>query len=89
MKLEFDRSFSKSLEKIHDKNIKQRIETVIEMCEGTNSINTIRNVKKMSGFQNYYRIRIGDYRIGIELLDNFTIKFIIVAHRKDIYNIFP
>jgi mRNA interferase RelE/StbE len=43
----------------------------------------------MVGFSNFYRIRIGDYRVGIELLDLDTILFIAIAHRKDIYKTFP
>ena len=37
----------------------------------------------------YYRYRLGDYRIGIEQISKSTIRLIIIAHRKDIYNIFP
>jgi mRNA-degrading endonuclease RelE of RelBE toxin-antitoxin system len=33
--------------------------------------------------------RISDYRIGIELLYNSIVRFIIIAHRKEIYKIFP
>ncbi len=34
-------------------------------------------------------MRIGNYRVGFELIDNSTVRFIVIAHRKDIYNIFP
>jgi len=43
----------------------------------------------MQGFKTFYRIRIGDYRIGIELENPTTLRFIIVLHRKNIYKKFP
>jgi len=43
----------------------------------------------MTGWLNYYRIKSGDYRIGIELEPDNTIRFIVISHRKDIYKNFP
>ncbi|HAO49122.1 MAG TPA: hypothetical protein DCR35_07360 [Runella sp.] len=43
----------------------------------------------MQGFQSFYRIRMGDYRVGFELTDPTTILLIMVAHRKEIYRYFP
>ncbi|HEY5326903.1 MAG TPA: type II toxin-antitoxin system RelE/ParE family toxin [Mucilaginibacter sp.] len=85
----FDRSFSKSLNKLNDKEIRGKIEEVIIEVESADSLIQITNVKKMQGFKTFYRIRIGDYRIGIELENPTTLRFIIVLHRKDIYKKFP
>lgn len=49
----------------------------------------MRNISKLSGYKKYYRVRIGDYRLGIELVDKDTILFIIIGHRKDFYRYFP
>ncbi len=46
-------------------------------------------MKKMEGHKKFYRIRIGDYRIGIELEEDTTLRFIIIADRKEIYKKFP
>jgi mRNA interferase RelE/StbE len=43
----------------------------------------------LTGFKNYYRLRIGEYRLGFEKIDENTIRFILIAHRKDIYKLFP
>jgi mRNA interferase RelE/StbE len=43
----------------------------------------------LTGFKNYYRLRIGEYRLGFEKIDENTLRFILIAHRKDIYKIFP
>lgn len=48
----------------------------------------IRNLKKLKGAEDYYRIRVGDYRIGIRF-DGETVVFVRVLHRKDIYRYFP
>ncbi|MUH01527.1 type II toxin-antitoxin system RelE/ParE family toxin [Scytonema sp. UIC 10036] len=48
----------------------------------------ITNLKKLKNYENAYRIRIGDYRIGI-IFDGGTITFQRVLHRKEIYRYFP
>lgn len=89
MNVEFDKSFLRSLDNITDSKILHKVGTVILKCETVNSLFEIQNVKKLSGFSNYFRIKISDYRIGFELLNKSTIRFIIVVHRKDIYKKFP
>jgi mRNA interferase RelE/StbE len=34
------------------------------------SINEVNQLKKLKGQEKYYRIRCGDYRIGIEIIEN-------------------
>jgi mRNA interferase RelE/StbE len=89
MKVEFDKSFEKSLEKVKNKSIYPDIEKIIFQCENSKSLSEIHSVKKLSGFKNYYRIRMGEYRIGFERVNRDTIRFILIAHRKDIYKSFP
>lgn len=88
MEVTFDKSFSKSLDKINSKLTLAKIEKAIIQCEEASKISDIANLKKMKGYKSYYRIKIGDYRIGIEI-ENNVIDFVIVSHRKDIYKIFP
>jgi mRNA interferase RelE/StbE len=78
----------KDLQKINSKDINIEILNLIEILENTKSIRLLVNVKKMKGFSKYYRIRIGDYRIGC-LVDQNTFELMRFAHRKDIYSIFP
>ena len=89
MIVEFDKSFDKSLEKISDKSLFPRIERAIINLEKAKSLADIPNLKKLVGFKEYYRVRIGDYRLGFEKLSNTTIRLIIIANRKDIYKLFP
>lgn len=47
-------------------------------------------VKKLTGYQTYYKIRVGDYRIGLQIDPNTqTVEFQRVLHRRDIYRKFP
>ena len=84
MNVSFDKSFYKRLEKIKDKALLQKIKLVILQAEAAVEIQHIPHIRKMEGFKTFYRIRIGEYRIGVELKKD-TIWFITIAHRKDIY----
>ncbi|HEY4721787.1 MAG TPA: type II toxin-antitoxin system RelE/ParE family toxin [Anaerolineae bacterium] len=46
------------------------------------------NIKKLQGGTNYYRIRVGDYRVGL-VVESDTVTFVRFLHRKDIYRYFP
>lgn len=89
MKVEFDKSFHKSLDKIEDSKILKKVEKIILVCESSSRLSEIQNIKKLSGFLNYYRIKLGNHRIGFELINKSVIRFIILTHRKNIYKKFP
>lgn len=88
MELEFRESFLKDVNHIKEKGVKKKIAAVITESKAASSLSDLRNVKKMEGSENYYRIRIGEYRIGIKLQDK-TLVFLRCLHRKDIYRYFP
>lgn len=80
--------FCKDVDKIDDKKLAQKIIQIIEDIENANSLSDIKSLKKMKGFTICYRIKIGDYRIGM-YIENNTIELVRLAHRKDIYKLFP
>jgi mRNA interferase RelE/StbE len=47
-------------------------------------------VEKLKGYRDYYKIRVGVYRVGL-FIDkaNRIIEFRRVLHRRDIYRYFP
>jgi mRNA interferase RelE/StbE len=51
---------------------------IIENAETTGDI---RNMVKIKGFLDFYRIRIGQYRIGLKIEDD-TVYFVTLEHRK-------
>lgn len=85
----FDRAFSKSLDKLKEKQIIERLKTLIVTMEKAETIGDLPAIKAMKGHAGFYRIRIGDYRLGFELTSHNEILLILVAHRKDIYKRFP
>jgi mRNA interferase RelE/StbE len=66
MKLEFRESFGKDIDKVKDKRIKDTCFDLIGKLKELDRLNDLPNVKKLKGSKNCYRIRVGDYRIGIE-----------------------
>ena len=48
----------------------------------------ISDIKAMRGYAGRYRIRIGDYRIGIEVNED-VIEVLCVLHRREFYRYFP
>lgn len=65
MRIEFPDKFSCDLDKIHHKSVKKSTLKIIEQLERATSFSEISTIKKLTGFRSAYRIRIGDYRIGI------------------------
>lgn len=88
MNVLFESSFEKDLRKITYKEIKTAILQTIHNVKTASSLREIRNLKKLHSFGSHYRIKISDYRIGLELLNN-TLIFVRCLHRKDIYKYFP
>jgi mRNA interferase RelE/StbE len=80
--------FQKDLDKIDDDNLIEEVINLIDFLHTVTRLSEIPNLKKMQGFKTAFRIRVGDYRIGI-LFEENTIKFARIAHRKSIYDIFP
>ena len=89
MKVSFDKSFIKAIVKIKNPLVLKRIENIIYCLESAESIENVSNIKKLIGYTSYYRIKMGVYRIGFELINDKEIKLITVLHRKDIYKKFP
>ncbi len=89
MIVQFDRSFYKSIKGLSDDGVKKKIADFVNACEKASSLSGLKNIKKLQGHHTFYRLRIGDYRLGFELTDPSTIVFIIACHRKDIYRLFP
>jgi mRNA interferase RelE/StbE len=88
MRTEFLRQFYKDLDKITHQSVKGSITNAIVNVEMASKISDIKNIKKLTGFRNVYRIKLGDYRIGL-FIDKDTVEFARIAHRKDIYRLFP
>jgi mRNA interferase RelE/StbE len=65
MKVSFEKSFGRDLKRIKDKKLLQRVKQVIENVKSAPKLGDIKNLIKMKSYATFYRIRLGDYRIGI------------------------
>ncbi|OLP20439.1 plasmid stabilization protein [Leptolyngbya sp. 'hensonii'] len=74
--------------KIKDAELLQRIQVIIEEVENLDSLADLSNVKKLKAQGDYYRIRVGDYRVGLTVNES-TVSFVRVLHQKEIYRYFP
>jgi mRNA interferase RelE/StbE len=88
VELEFRDSFLKDVKRIKETAVKNKIAAVISDVQEAASLLDLKNVKKLEGSNTYYRIRVGDYRVGIKLQDK-TLIFMRCLNRKDIYRYFP
>jgi mRNA interferase RelE/StbE len=88
MKVDFLKRFSKDLDDIKTKSVKQSLIRLIELMESVETLDKIPKTKRLKGHKSAYRIRIGDYRLGL-FFENSIISLARFLHRKDIYKIFP
>ncbi len=85
MKVSITKTAKKSLEKL-DKNIQKRI------LDFLSDLETLENPrikgKSLKGeLKEYWRYRVGDYRILSKIIDNELIIIVIdIGHRKNIYD---
>jgi len=85
----FRKSFRRDLKSLKkNREMLSRIRDKIEDVEVADTLEDLPGVKKLSGGEDFYRIRVGDYRIGIAIEDS-TVVFVRCLHRREIYRYFP
>jgi mRNA interferase RelE/StbE len=88
LKVRFKASFASDLRALKDKSLLERIKALITTVESAETPLEIPNVKKLRGGGAYYRVRLGDYRVGLDVEEN-AIVFVRVLHRREVYRYFP
>ena len=86
---QYPRTFLKEMSRLPG-NIRKQVEA-IAFGEGIQDDPYLAGkAQKLSGHQTFYKIRIGDYRIGIHIdTDEHLVEFQRVLHRREIYRKFP
>ncbi len=84
---EIRKSFIKDATKLSSISQHQLAET-INLIASIVQLSELMNCKKLKGFTNASRIRLGQYRIGF-YYENETIELVRILARKDIYRYFP
>ena len=88
MKTAFRESFDSDLSVITDAALFRRISKIIEQVEAARTFQQIPNLKRLEASGKYYRIRLGEYRLGF-VFENGAVTFVRCLHRKEIYRYFP
>jgi mRNA interferase RelE/StbE len=88
MKIILTKSFQKAFRKL-DAAIQKKILVIIQEVIAAKSLQEVNSVKPMSGYPNYYRIREGNYRVGIFITLEGILEFQDVGPRGDFYKTFP
>ncbi len=89
MEVVFTKTFLKDLSKIQPLKRRKQIEILVfEKIPLIKSIEEIGIAEKLTGYDEFYKIRVGEYRIGISKSES-GIQFIRVLNRKEIYKYFP
>ena len=88
MKVEPGHGFTRDLRRIRSFELRQRVLRKIDELEAASAITEVTGVVKMTGEGPYYRIRIGDYRLGLAVAGDEAI-LLRFLHRSEIYQFFP
>ena len=88
MTVRFKESFARDLRAIRDKALLEHLREIIEKVEKAKSVADLTGLKKLRGGGTYYRIKVGEYRVGLSL-ENDTVMFVRVLHCREVYRYFP
>lgn len=89
MILRIEKSFDRDVDRIRDRKLLKKLRAFISTIKNVDTIREIPHVKKIEGYESFYRIQIGDYRLGMEAFSNREVVLLRFLHRKDIYRYFP
>ncbi len=70
MKVKLKKAFIKDIKAIRKKTREKIEDFIFYVVPEVDLITELKNVKKISGYTNYYRIRFGDYRVGFQHREN-------------------
>lgn len=88
-RVQYTRTFLKEMSRLPG-NVRERIETIAFGDEIKQDPFMGGKTQKLSGYQTFYKIRVGDYRIGLQInSDEHLVEFLRVLHRREIYRKFP
>ena len=89
MKTAFKKSFTRDLKRQgKDKILLSRVQKAILDVEAADSVPMIKNLKKLKAEGSYYRIRLGNYRLGL-VIENEVVTFVRALNRSETYRYFP
>jgi len=87
--VQFEASFEKDLRRVKNhKKLLEQVRLTIEQMKAAPDPTAVAKLTRLKGYDSFYRIRLGNYRIGLEITGETAI-FVRILHRRDIYRYFP
>ena len=88
MKVEYRASFVRDLRRVRNTSIKDRVKGIIDGLEASSTFTNIPGATRLKAKRGHYRIRIGDYRLGL-VVEGERAVLVRFLHRREIYRSFP
>ncbi len=89
MDILYGKRFSKDLDSIRNEpHVRKRLLKLIKEIKKISSLTDLKDVRKIEGYKDYFRIKVGNHRLGVKKGKN-RIELIRFLHRKEIYRRFP
>jgi mRNA interferase RelE/StbE len=88
MQVDFTKHFSRQLDDLRDESLRDKLREIVKKVMNATTVRDIPSLKKLKGHPSAYRIRVGDYRVGL-FIEHGSALFAALEHRKEIYNKFP
>lgn len=89
MKVAFSKKYERQFDKLSNAKMGKQIVSAIKSIIEAKRLEEIPSIKKLKGFTNAYRVRRGQFRIGLIREPDGTILIAAFDQRKDFYDIFP
>jgi mRNA interferase RelE/StbE len=87
VKTEYRKRFLKELSKVPLNQRKVIEEFIFGELLQLRSLEESGKIERMKGYPNFFKVRFGDYRVGLHIENEVIIER--VLHRKEIYRYFP
>jgi mRNA interferase RelE/StbE len=89
MNFETSKQFDKMVFKIKDQSIKHRLKKIMLRVAEAKNLEEVPNLTQIVGHLNFYRIKFGDYRVGLSLEED-VVWFLYFGKRdENTYKKFP
>ena len=88
MNVERTSAFNRDFRRLRSARTQRQVESVIEELTAASNLTELTNVRRLQAEGRHYRIRVGDYRLGITMAGDMVVlrRFL---HRNEIYRHFP
>jgi len=88
VEVRFKASFKRDIKRIQAQSVLVGIGQAIDSVKAADTLGEVRNLSKLKGYKDFYRIRVGAYRLGLKVVGQEA-TFVRALPRKDIYRFFP